>query len=95
MRFDRAIHSQQLIVHSDLNIYYYPNDNGSCEGDFLVDTGQTIIPVEVKAEVNLRAKSLRTYVEKLSPMLRSEPRSSIRKRNLPLYAIENLTNESI
>lgn len=35
--------------------------------DFVVDTGEQIIPVEVKAEVNLRAKSLKTYREKFSP----------------------------
>lgn len=35
--------------------------------DFVIDTGEQIIPVEVKAEVNLRAKSLKTYQEKFSP----------------------------
>ena len=34
---------------------------------FVVDTGERIVPVEVKAEVNLRAKSLKTYQEKFSP----------------------------
>ncbi len=45
----------------------YTNDMGSCEVDFVVDTGELIIPLEVKAEVNLRAKSLKTYSEKFSP----------------------------
>ncbi|MFR2149932.1 MAG: DUF4143 domain-containing protein [Christensenellales bacterium] len=30
-------------------MYYYTNDRGSCEVDFVVDTGERIIPVEVKA----------------------------------------------
>ena len=44
-------------------MYYYTNDRGSCEVDFVVDTGEQVIP----AEVNLRAKRLKTYQEKFSP----------------------------
>ncbi len=89
---------QQLITNPDLNIYYYTNDNGSCEVDFLVDTGDTVIPVEVKAEVNLRSKSLKTYVEKFSPDIAIRTSMSDYKKeelliNLPLYAIDNLINE--
>jgi hypothetical protein len=89
---------QQLITNPDLNIYYYTNDNGSCEVDFLVDTGDTIVPVEVKAEVNLRAKSLRMYVEKFAPDVAIRTSMQDYKKeswlvNLPLYAIENLTKE--
>lgn len=43
---------------------FYTNDRGSCEIDFLVDNGETVVPLEVKEEVNLRAKSLKTYREK-------------------------------
>ena len=50
---------QQLKTIEDLGVYYYTNDRGSCEVDFIVDTGERIIPVEVKAEMNLRAKSLK------------------------------------
>ena len=56
---------QQLKTIEDLDVYYYTNDRGSCEIDFVVDTGERIVPVEVKAEVNLRAKSLKTYVSKI------------------------------
>ena len=58
---------QQLKTIQDLDVYYYTNDRGSCEVDFVIDTGDRIVPVEVKAEVNLRAKSLKTYREKFSP----------------------------
>ena len=91
---------QQLITNPDLNIYYYTNEGGSCEVDFLVDTGDSIIPVEVKAEVNLQAKSLRTYVEKFRPDVAIRTSMQDYKKeswltNLPLYAIENLTKEQI
>ena len=87
---------QQLITNPNLNIYYYTNDNGSCEVDFLVDTGDNVVPVEVKAEVNLKAKSLRMYVEKFSPRIAIRTSMTDYKSedwlvNLPLYAIENLT----
>ena len=91
---------QQLITNPDHNIYYYTNDSGSCEVDFLIDTGDAVVPVEVKAEVSLRAKSLKTYVEKFSPdvavrtSMRDYKKES-RLVNLPLYAIENLTKELI
>lgn len=86
---------QQLITDSDLNIYYYTNDKGSCEVDFLVDTGEAVVPVEVKAEVNLRAKSLKVFVEKFAPDMAIRTSMSDYKQedwllNLPLYAIENL-----
>lgn len=91
---------QQLVTHSEWSMYYYTNDNGSCEVDFLVDTGETVVPVEVKAEVNLRAKSLRMYVEKYSPVMAVRTSMQDYKKeswlvNLPLYAIENLTKEGI
>ena len=86
---------QQLIAVPDLNIYYYTNDNGSCVVDFLVDTGDAVVPVEVKAEVNLQAKSLKTYVEKFSPRVAVRTSMQDLKKeswlvNLPLYAVENL-----
>lgn len=88
---------QQLISDPNLNVYYYTNDSGSCEVDFLVDTGDTVVPVEVKAEVNLRAKSLKVYAEKFSPDIAVRTSMSDYKKeswllNLPLYAIENLTD---
>ena len=90
---------QQLIVDPDLNICYYTNENGSCEVDFLVDTGETVVPVEVKAETNLRAKSFKTYVEKFSPEVAVRTSMQDYKKeswlvNLPLYAIENLKKEN-
>ena len=82
---------QQLATIPQLNTYYYTNDRGSCE----IDTGQTIIPVEVKAEENLRAKSLRSYHDKFQPEIAIRTSmSDYRKEewllNLPLYAIEEI-----
>ena len=90
---------QQLKTIEDLGVYYYTNDRGSCEIDFVVDTGEQIVPVEVKAETNLRAKSLKTYRERFEPELSVRTSMADYKKedwllNLPLYAIENITVES-
>ncbi|MFR4452814.1 MAG: DUF4143 domain-containing protein [Ruminococcus sp.] len=86
---------RELKTVEDLEIYYYTNERGSCEIDFVVDTGEKIVPVEVKAEVNLRAKSLKTYQEKFSPEVSVRASMANYKKeewlvNLPLYAINQI-----
>ena len=88
---------QQLKTIENIGIYYYTNERGSCEVDFVVDTGERVIPVEVKAEVNLRAKSLKTYNEKFSPDISVRTSMADYKKedwliNLPLYAIDQIIN---
>lgn len=83
---------QQLKAIDNLNIYYYTNSRNSCEVDFVVDTGVQIVPVEVKAEANLKSKSLKTYCEKYSPQIAVRTSMADYKKenwllNLPLYAI--------
>ena len=52
---------QQLKSLPHTFIYYYSNDNSTLEIDFVVQHNTSIIPVEVKAEENLIAKSLRQF----------------------------------
>ena len=86
---------QQLKTIEDLGVYYYTNDRGFCEIDFIVNTGEQVIPVEVKAETNLRAKSLKTYQEKFTPEIAvrtsmADFKKEDRLVNLPLYAVEQI-----
>ncbi len=86
---------QQLKTIENLDVYYYTNDRGSCEVEFVVDTGERIVPVEVKAEINLKAKSLKTYREKFSPEVAVRTSMADYKKedwlvNLPLYAIDQI-----
>ena len=86
---------QQLKTIENLDVYYYTNDRGSCEVNFVVDTGERIVPVEVKAEINLKAKSLKTYREKFSPEVAVRTSMADYKKedwlvNLPLYAIDQI-----
>ncbi|MPN35027.1 hypothetical protein SDC9_182521 [bioreactor metagenome] len=63
--------------------------------DFLVDNGTDVIPIEVKAETHLKAKSLKTYCEKFKPnkairTSMSDYRQEEWLLNLPLWAVETL-----
>lgn len=83
---------QQLLCVKDITIHYWTPDAGMAEVDFVVQLAGKIIPIEVKAEENLKAKSLKSYCDKYKPQeaIRTSM-SNYRKEenftNLPLYAI--------
>ena len=86
---------QQLKTLENMGIYYYTNERNSCEVDFVIETGGLIVPLEAKAEVNLKAKSLKSYQEKFAPKVSVRTSMSSFKIeetlvNLPLYAIEHV-----
>ena len=89
---------QQLKTLKNLTTYYWTNDRGSAEMDFLVENGTDVIPIEVKAETNLKAKSLKTYCEKFKPnkairTSMSDYRQEEWLLNLPLWAVETLKRD--
>lgn len=83
---------QQLKTNSNLAIYYWSADSSRGEIDFLLQRDCDIIPVEVKAEENLQAKSLRSFVDK-NPGLHgvrlsmSPYREQDWMTNYPLYSV--------
>lgn len=86
---------QQLILMPDLAIYYWSAERSTSELDFLVQSQSNVIPIEVKAEENLQAKSLKTFYQKYSPTISVRTSmSDFRKEswltNLPLYAISEV-----
>ena len=86
---------QQLKTLRGLDIYYWSAERSSAEVDFLVSDGREVVPVEVKAEVNLRAKSLKAFHDKYGPRLSVRTSMAGYKReewllNLPLWAIGTL-----
>lgn len=52
----------QMICIRDMSIGYYSKDNSSMELDFVVQTGTHLLPIEVKAEENVKSKSLRQFI---------------------------------
>lgn len=86
---------QQLQKYISNGIFYYSAENSQAEIDFLLQTEEHLVPVEVKAEENLQAKSLRQFAGQYPD---SRPvrvsMSSFRKEtwmvNLPLYAVSRI-----
>ena len=85
---------QQMVTVRDLDIYYYSTDDSRTEIDFIVQHEGKVTPVEVKAEENLRAKSLRQVVTN-NPSLHglrfsmSDYRREDWLDNVPLYGVES------
>ena len=86
---------QQLISEERFVINYWSSDNTSAEIDFLIQHKNDVYPLEVKAEENLHAKSLRVYSEKFQPTISyrtslSDYRQQDWLINHPLYAINTI-----
>lgn len=86
---------QQLKCSLDTSIYYFSADNSHQELDFIFQDNDKIVPVEVKAEENLRAKSMRQFcldhpgIKGLRISM-SPYRKQDWMTNYPLYAIEKI-----
>ncbi|MDE6480971.1 MAG: ATP-binding protein [Muribaculaceae bacterium] len=84
---------QELILHHEP--FYFAKSNSQLEIDFILQEKGNVIPIEVKAEENLRARSLRQFVGDYSPMeayrlSMSNYRKESWMTNIPLYATESL-----
>jgi len=81
---------QELFINHE--VFYWTADNATAEVDFVLQFGQEIIPIEVKAEENLKAKSLKVFVEtfKTQKAVRtsmSPHRKEDWMENIPLYGM--------
>ncbi|MBP3512256.1 MAG: ATP-binding protein [Prevotella sp.] len=61
---------QALMPLTDGHAPYYWTSEGKAEVEFIVQKGDGIIPIEVKAEDNINGRSLSVYNSKYSPALR-------------------------
>lgn len=52
----------QMMANSEITVGYFAKDNSSMEIDFVVQAGTHILPIEVKAEDNVKSKSLRQFI---------------------------------
>ena len=85
--------AQQLKISHDL--YYWTASNATAEIDFLIQSRNDIIPMEVKAEENLKSKSLKVFTEKYKPNTAIRTSMSPFRvqdwmTNLPLYGISTI-----
>lgn len=86
---------QQLYAELDMVPYYWSAEASSGEVDFVLQYRGQVVPLEVKAEENLNAKSLKSFVNtyQLAYGVRtsmSDYREQEKLVNLPLYAISLL-----
>jgi len=90
---------QQFKSVEQLPIYYWTAEKATAEVDFLIQYKNRIIPIEVKAAENLKAKSLKAYHQKFNPEISIRTSlSDYRKEewliNLPLYACLTFIGEN-
>ena len=88
---------QQLVSELGVTAYYYSTPNSRGEIDFLLQGDTSVIPLEVKAEENLKARSLRAFCEKYNPRFAvrssmSDFREQDWMTNVPLYDLLYLAN---
>ncbi len=94
---------QQMKVVPDLPIYYYSKENSTQEIDFMVQATNGIIPIEVKAEINVKSKSLAAFIKNdfaqyhlkgvRFSMLGFDDQDWM--ENVPLFAVREFLSEKI
>ena len=90
---------QHLKTVPNSSVFYYSKDNSTMEIDFLFQTEERIVPIEVKAEENVRSRSLYLFVnedfkEQNYKGLRFSLKPYIQQswmENVPLYAVGSAT----
>ena len=83
---------QELVASTPYTAYYYGSEKATFEQDFLIQKNNSIVPIEVKAETNVRSQSLKAFYEKYKPNLSVRFSLLPYKRqdwmvNIPLYAV--------
>lgn len=89
---------QELRAAGGFEPFYWGAPNGASEVDFVVESSRGPVPVEVKAERNLQAKSLRVYMDKFAPEVAVKTSMAAYRWNnsllsLPLYGLGRLREE--
>lgn len=88
---------EELKSNTNVPIFYWSSDKGIAELDYLIQIGRNNVPIEVKANENLMAKSLKSFVEKYHTKINVRTSmADYRKEewliNIPLYMIGNIEN---
>lgn len=86
---------QEIKATTAYTPYFYSGEKSTYEMDFLIQKGSAIVPIEVKAEENLKAKSLKVYCEKFAPEYAvrtsmSKYRNQDWMINIPLWAVSGI-----
>ena len=85
------------LLKSTADTAYYWTSGNTAEVDFVVQCNSEIVPIEVKSEKNVKARSLAEYLKKYEPkfLVKTSMKSDIKTDgfiNIPLYLIASLKN---
>ena len=86
---------QQLSSMRKDDLFYWSAENATAEIDFIIQKDGRVYPIEVKAEENLKSKSLKVYRERFDPQKSvrtsmSDYRDEGWLVNIPLYMINQV-----
>jgi len=86
---------QQIRDQFHWPLYYWSADQATSEVDFVFQASGAVYPLEVKAEENLKARSLKVYRDKFKPLHSFRTSTSDLRRgdsltNIPLFALSIL-----
>lgn len=86
---------EQLVSDTKYTPYYYSGEKSTYETDFLIQKRKDIVPIEVKAETNLKSKSLRAFHDKFAPTISVRVSASDYidqgwMKNIPLWCINSI-----
>ena len=84
---------QEMRCHNDMEIHYWTPEESRAEMDFVVQHAGEVIPIEVKAEQHLRAKSISIYIQQNHPshIIRTSLapyKQGATVTDIPLYAFQ-------
>lgn len=76
-------------------LFYWANDSGSAEVDFMLEKENKLFPIEVKSGENLQSKSLKTFAQKYPEThcfrtSLSDYRKETWMTNIPIYGVTQL-----
>ena len=85
---------QEIKANYNIDLFYWTSSSYQAEVDFLIQYKNFVIPIEVKSELNLQAKSLKSFIEKFDNEINVRTSMADYKKdgkitNIPLYDIGN------
>lgn len=85
---------QEIKSNYNLDLFYWTSNSYQAEIDFIIQYNNMVIPIEVKAEINLQAKSLKRFIEQYKGKVNIRTSMSDYKiddmiTNIPLCVIGN------
>ena len=90
----------QQLVSQDFKAFYWSPENGTSEVDFVIQKDNLLIPIEVKASINLKSRSLRVYFDKYQPKvcIRTSLTGYQKQEwmeNIPLYSFQQWLSQTV